>query len=243
MKLQPITTQTLTASVETRLKGWLNEGAVMILLAGPGMERSGLPHREYLIWLLLAPRSAVRAHLENSKPPVATVSPAVKAYAVGTELRIPTMYEMNPECTEATGTVLHFCDEKCRDIYSRKRMGNWNHGTDVTYIADEQCTMCGKTLTDDLFRQEPLPVAALIDDETLGYLNCVWGPGIRNVRDIDAQMAWELLENAQTAGDENPLDRLAFNAYAALHGFPSWDDERWADGVTVDELKPKKGDK
>lgn len=80
MTLQPINTQTLTASVEGRLQKWLNEGAIMTLLAGPGMQHSGLAHREYLIWLLLAPRAAIRAHLENSKPNVAQISPAIKEF-------------------------------------------------------------------------------------------------------------------------------------------------------------------
>lgn len=83
MILHAITTQTLTQSVEGRLQKWLDEGAIMTLLSGPGPERSGLAHREYLIWLLLAPRAAIRAHFENSKPHVAQISPAVKDFVEG----------------------------------------------------------------------------------------------------------------------------------------------------------------
>jgi len=134
------------------------------------------------------------------------------------------MFQLNDECTEATGTVLRFCDDKCRTLYSQSVEGHWNHGTDTTYVPGEVCTSCDKPLTDDMFRQPEIPVDALVDGETLKYLNEMWGPGIVNARDIDADTAQELLANAQddVGADEHLCDKQAFNAYAALHGLKPW---------------------
>jgi len=68
MALQKINTQGLVTAVRDRLTQWLNEGAIMVLLTGPGPKRSGLEDREYLIWLLLSPRSLIREFLESFKP-------------------------------------------------------------------------------------------------------------------------------------------------------------------------------
>lgn len=224
MKPQIIPDKVFSEAAFLRLTKFLRDKDVQ-LLKTQGQAASGLPPREYSLWLLMSDRGHVRQYLEVllKQSPHHSVP-----YQNQFKPHIPALFELDEDLDGGTGKVIRFCTTSCRQQHYDKNQGNYNFGSSPEYGPEERCAECDVKLETAFLNgrfKRPLPDNAVLSAETLSYLNEVFGPGYLSAHDITPSLAYDLLVNARDEpGDGmHPSDKEGYNAFAALHDLRTWD--------------------